>query len=162
MAKVILICGKICSGKTRYCGELIKTHNAVLLSCDEIESMIFNNSLGSRHDETAALIRKYLYKKSLDIIGTGTDVILDWGFWKRSDREEASALYRSRNIPYEWHCIDISEEDWRKNIKARNEASKAGLTTDYYVDDGLLNKIGELFEAPQEEEIDVRYTNRAE
>ena len=35
MAKVILICGKICSGKTYYARQLRDQYNAVILSTDE-------------------------------------------------------------------------------------------------------------------------------
>lgn len=53
MAKVILVCGKICSGKTFYSKDLQRKYNAVLLSCDEIESQIFHHSLGEKHDIVA-------------------------------------------------------------------------------------------------------------
>ena len=35
MAKVILICGKICSGKSHYAKQLQQQHNAVILSTDD-------------------------------------------------------------------------------------------------------------------------------
>ena len=38
MSKVILICGKICSGKSTYAEWLRVQNNAVLLSIDEIMS----------------------------------------------------------------------------------------------------------------------------
>ena len=36
MAKIIAICGKICSGKTYYAQSLKDKENAVILSCDEL------------------------------------------------------------------------------------------------------------------------------
>ena len=47
MAKVMLLCGKICSGKTTYCNRLREKERAVLLSCDEVESHLFHQSLGT-------------------------------------------------------------------------------------------------------------------
>ena len=38
MAKVFLICGKICSGKGFYTRQLKEKEHAVVLSCDEIEN----------------------------------------------------------------------------------------------------------------------------
>ena len=85
MAKVILICGKICSGKSYYAQWVQRENNAVILSCDEIESAIFHHSLGERYDEIADDIKKYLHKKTTEIVSTGSSVILDWGFWGKAE-----------------------------------------------------------------------------
>ena len=37
MSKVILICGKICGGKSYYAKHLKEQHNAVILSTDEVK-----------------------------------------------------------------------------------------------------------------------------
>ena len=68
MAKVIAICGKICSGKTFYANEIKTKENAVILSCDELMGILFNNDLAEKHDEIARKVRRYLLKKSIDII----------------------------------------------------------------------------------------------
>ncbi len=159
MAKVILICGKICSGKTFYCKKLQQKYNAVLLSCDEIESIIFHHSLGDKHDSVAEDIQKYLHKKAVDIISVGCNVVLDWGFWTKAQRTSVSEFYRSKGIGYEWHYVDVTDEIWKRNILSRNEAVISGKSDDYYVDEGLLKKIEALFEVPAQDEIDVRYVN---
>lgn len=51
MAKVFLICGKICSGKSTYAEQLrVKNKTAILLSVDEIMLSIFGQYIGERHD----------------------------------------------------------------------------------------------------------------
>lgn len=50
MAKVFLICGKICSGKGFYTRQLKEKEHAVVLSCDEIENDLFHHDLGDRRD----------------------------------------------------------------------------------------------------------------
>lgn len=159
MHKVILICGKICSGKTRYCRQLQAQQSAVLLSCDEIESTIFHHSLGENHDTVAVDIQRYLHQKAVEIVSAGCDVILDWGFWRHAEREAVTAYYKKSAIPVEWHYVAISDAAWQQNIAARNEAALAHTTTDYYVDAGLLQKINTLFEPPERSEIDVWYVN---
>lgn len=159
MAKVFLICGKICSGKTFYSQKLRRTHRAVLLSCDEIESQIFHHSLGENHDSTAKDIKKYLHRKAVDIVYAGSNVILDWGFWTKEERMQVSAYYRSKGVPYEWHYVDVSDELWTRNILSRNEAVISGKSDDYYVDEGLLRKLLALFESPSHDEMDVWYVN---
>lgn len=160
MAKVILICGKICSGKTFYSKALQRKYNAVLLSCDEIESLIFHHSLGEKHDIVAADIQNYLHKKAIDIINAGCNVILDWGFWTKAERAKVSDYYKSNGIEYEWHYVDVTDEIWKSNIETRNKAVSSGKSDDYYIDDGLLNKINSSFEKPAKDEIDVWYINR--
>lgn len=160
MAKVILICGKICSGKTFYVKNILQTQNAVLLSCDEIESQIFHHSLGEKHDAVAEDIKKYLHKKAVDIISAGCNVVLDWGFWTKEERENVSRFYRSKGIGYEWHYVDVTDEIWKQNILSRNEAVTSSKSDDYYVDGGLLNKLRALFEIPNNDEIDVWYVNK--
>ncbi len=160
MAKVMLICGKICSGKTFYSKSLLKKYNAVLLSCDEIESQIFHHSLGEKHDIVAADIKKYLHKKAIDIISAGCNVVLDWGFWTKAERTDVSDYYRSHGIEYEWHYVDVTDDIWKRNIESRNEAVTSGKSDDYYVDDGLLNKVNSLFEIPSPDEKVIRHINK--
>ena len=154
-AKAYLICGNICTGKTYYANQLSASKNAVILSCDEIENDLFQKNLGSAHDEMAERIHSYLFKKATEIIQHGTNVTLDWGFWRKADRETASNYFKSRNIIYEWHYMDTSPEQRSINIETRNQAVKKRNCPDYYVDSGLLEKCNSLFEPPNREEIDV-------
>ncbi|MDE6745031.1 MAG: ATP-binding protein, partial [Oscillospiraceae bacterium] len=58
-AKVILICGKICSGKSFYAERLRKEHGAVMLSVDEITLSLFGQHIGEKHDEICERTQKY-------------------------------------------------------------------------------------------------------
>jgi len=80
MAKVFLICGKICSGKSTYGEKLRKERNAVLLSIDEITLSLFGQHCGEKHDDYVERTENYLFEKSLEILEIGVNVVLDWGF----------------------------------------------------------------------------------
>ncbi len=155
MAKVILICGKICSGKSTYAEEIRIQNKAVLLSVDEIMLNVFGQYAGERHDEYVKNLQSYLFDKSLEIVQTGSDVILDCGFWTKEHRDHAKEFYRKRGIPCELHYIDISDEEWRQRLKKRNNAVSAGETDAYYVDETLKEKFEKGFDPPSEDEIDV-------
>lgn len=155
MAKAMLICGKLCSGKSWYCRELMDKSPALLLSVDEITERIFNKDLGERHDAVSAKIQAYLFDKAAEAISAGADVILDWGFWTRAGRAEAAEFFRKRKIETQWHYIDVPEEVWQENIVRRNAAVLSGEDDSYYVDEGLLNKFIALFEPPEPGEMDV-------
>lgn len=158
MAKVYLICGKLCSGKSTYAKNLTETLPAVLLSCDEITLDILGGNLGERHDETVEKVKEYLLRKSTEILHAGTDVVLDWGFWTKAERESTRAFYRRQGFDWETHYIDISDEEWQKRIAKRNQAISAGKTSDYYIDDNLVKKFDGIFEEMKPEEID-KYIN---
>ncbi len=93
--------------------------------------------------------------KSLEILGAGTDVVLDWGFWTPQFRAKVSMFYKQNGINTEWHYLDIEKSNWDRNIEKRNSDVLNNKTTDYYVDCGLLNKLERLFVAPTVDEIDV-------
>lgn len=161
MSKVILICGKICSGKTRYAKTLIKSNSAILLSSDEITLALFGQNGGQEHGLVVDKLQKYLYKKSLEIVEAQINVILDWGFWTQKDRQQAIEFYASRNVEFEWHYIDSSEKMLRDNLSKRNYEIQEGQTLSYYFPDELILRFWDMFEIPAKDEIDIWVDNHA-
>lgn len=159
-ATVILICGKIGSGKSRYASKLKHERNAVVFSCDELTTALFPEGLGGHHDTMTTKIKTYLYRKAAEAVNAGCSAILEFGFWSRTERTRVSELYTDLGIPFEWHYVDISDEDWRDNIRTRNILIKDGASQDYEVDAGLLNKLMLMFEEPSPDEMAVWYGNR--
>ena len=158
MGKVYLICGKICSGKSCYAKSLKKKCNAVILSTDEATYDLIANEQGEFYERFAQRVNDYLKKKAVEICKAGANVILDWGFWTRENRIEISAYLQSCDIGYEWHYIDVDEDTWNRNIKERNKRIEEGNGgSDFYVDEGLLNKLLSMFEMPDKAEMDVWY-----
>ncbi len=155
MATVYLVCGKLCCGKSTYARQLKDAHKAVILSADEIMLAVFGLYAGEKHDEYAANVRTYLFEKSLELIQTGVNVVLDWGFWTKAARCEAKMFYWSRNIDCELHYLNISDEVWQARIAQRNQSVLAGKTTAYIVDSALAAKFEARFELPAKDEVDV-------
>ncbi len=155
MPKVILICGKICCGKTTYANKICAENNAVLLSVDEITLALFGQYCGDKHDKYVERTEKYLLNKSLELIENNINVVLDWGFWTKLERLAVKEFYESRGIEYELHYIDVSEETWQYRLKKRNNAVLAEETSAYYVDDNLAAKFASIFEIPDKDEISV-------
>lgn len=156
MAKIIAICGKICSGKTYYANRLKEKENAVILSTDEVTYDLIENEQGEFYDKFCIKVNEYLMKKSVELVNVGCNIIFDWGFWTEVQRKEISEYYKSRNIQIEWHYIDIDDKEWEKNIKERNtriEKGKGG--SDFFVNEGLKKKLLEKFEKPSRNEIDI-------
>lgn len=160
MAKVILVCGKICSGKSYHAKRLAEENNAVILSTDEVTKDLIDNEQGEFYNVFAKRVNLYLRKKAVEIVRAGADVILDWGFWTKNDRREIRDFFCDQDITSCLYYISISDESWQKNIDHRNSLIEKGEGgSDFYVDEGLKNKVLSLFEEPSSEEVDIVIKN---
>ena len=155
MAKVYLICGRVCSGKSTYAMEMVKKHHAVLLSSDEITLALFGQHCGDMHDDYVERAQRYLFHKSLEILAQGIPVVLDWGFWTKEERDEARAFYGEKGIEYEFHYIDVTDEEWHRRLQKRNAAVEKEEVSAYFIDENIARKFGAIFEKPTPEEMDV-------
>lgn len=155
MAKVMMTCGKLCSGKSTYARKLKDETGAVILSMDELMLALFPEGAGEKHDIYVKRTEQYLLNQSLQILETGTDVILDWGLWTREQRERIRAFYTAHSIQNEIYYLRIPDEEWARRIQKRNAKKQEGESSGYYVDEGLLRKFNRIFEEPSAEETDV-------
>ena len=62
MGKVILICGRLCCGKSTLARKLADERGAVILSCDEVSLSLFPEGLGENHDAMTDRIKCYLLR----------------------------------------------------------------------------------------------------
>ncbi len=152
MARVIMICGRLCSGKSTLAKKLSQERRAIILSCDEISLMLFPEGLGCDHDAMTEKIKRYLLSKATEILSTGTDVILEWGFWTYASRKETRAYFEALGYECELYYLCVDEAEWARRIEARNKDIKSGQLNEYYVDAGLLSKANSLFEEPTADE----------
>ena len=155
MNKIILVCGRICSGKSTYAKKLAKEIGAVLLSVDEITLALFGQHIGTNHNEMVEKTELYLLKKAVELISVGVDVIFDWGFWTREERWFVSKYYADLGIKTEWHYIDVTDEVWHKNLTKRNNAIADKSENFYFIDNDVAVKFLSMFEEPQPDEIDI-------
>lgn len=149
--RVILLIGRLCSGKSTYARQLVAEENAVLLSADELMQTLFPQGAGESHDLYARRCRAYLYHQARQLASQGMLPLMDFGFWSRSMRQEAAEALSGLEL--DWRYLDVPQEEWHARITRRNAAIEAGLTGEYYVDEGLLAKCEALFEAPTQEEL---------
>lgn len=153
MPKVLIMCGKICSGKSTYAEKLKLENKAVILSVDELTLALFENQAGEKLDFYVEKLKEYFLKKSLDIVEAGADVILDWGFWTKKERDYAREFYDSRNISYQFYYMNVGIDEWKKRILKRNQEIKREQLEAYPIDKGLLSKAEKMFEEPDRKEL---------
>ncbi len=152
MAKIIMLCGKICSGKSFYANKLKDEFNAVILSCDDLMLGLFDEQLGDRHNEILNKCKTYLYELAQQIIQANVDVILDFGFWKREERKSIIEFFNSKNIEAQIHYVKVDKDTWNAQIEKRNELVKAGKLKCYYVDENMKEIFEKAFEEPSMDE----------
>lgn len=159
MAKVYLICGKICSGKSYYSRQLQQSVNAVILSPDEATNDLINNEQGEFYNIFCERLLQYMNKKAVEIVRAGANVIYERGLWSKEERNKTKEYFRQHGIEIELHYVYVSDELWKKQIAERNKKIEEGKGgSDFYLDDGLMNKLLSLFEEPTDDEIDVFYS----
>ena len=147
--KIILLIGKICVGKSTYAKGL----GGMLISCDQLMQSMFPGGCGEHHDLLAGRARRYLLSLARQCAAAGVTPVVDFGFWTPALRREA--IDALAGFELDWRYLDIPEDEWRRRIAVRNAAIQAGKAdpADYFVDEGLLQKVNTLFIPPTEQEL---------
>ena len=147
--KIILLIGKICVGKSTYAKKL----GGMLISCDQLMQTLFPGGCGEHHDMLAERARKYLLNLARQCAEAGVTPVVDFGFWTPALRKEAADILAGFELDWRW--LDVPEDEWRRRIAKRNAAIQAGQAdpSDYFVDEGLLDKVNRLFIPPTQEEL---------
>lgn len=148
MAKVIALCGKICAGKSTLARKLRDELPAVVLNSDELTL-----SIPFEHDIVYPIVKDYMMRKAVEIVRAGANVVIDFGFWSRADRDHAKTFFSGAGMELEWRYVSVTDEEWNRNIAARNEKVRSGEETSYFVDEGLAEKCLRLFEEPAPGEL---------
>ena len=158
MGKVILVCGKICSGKSYYSKQLKEQLNAVIITPDEATYELINNEQGEFYNAFSERLNKYLTRKVGEIAKAGANVIFERGLWSREDRKVIRDYYKENGVECEIHYVYVDDETWKQNIEERNKIILEGNGgSDFYLDEGLMKKLESKWEKPTEEEYDVIY-----
>ena len=154
MAEVLLMWGRSCSGKSGWARAICEETGALCLSVDELMLDLLPERLGEMHDQVTEKAQNYLLHLAARIAKAGVPVVLDWGFWTRRSRSAARAFFREAGVPCRLYYLEIGDAALRCNIAHRNARVRRGETRDYFVDEGLFQKMQSRFEPPEEGEID--------
>jgi len=149
MAKVILLCGKICVGKTTYARLLLRRGPAVTLNTDALMAALYAGPCGDAYHAALRKAQAYLLGVAADIVRAGADVVFEGAAWRREDRLAATEFFRERGIEAEWRCVTAPEETRRAFIEARNARVLAGESDAAYVDAALFNRCEANYEPPE-------------
>src|ERR671939_637464 len=90
--RLVLLCGLPASGKSTLARELGETYDAVRLNADEWKLAL---GIDPFDDDLRVRLETQLLALAQRLHTLGTSVILEWGFWARSERDELRELARS-------------------------------------------------------------------
>lgn len=154
MARIIITCGRLCSGKTAYAKALAESLPAVDFSVDDLTLLLLGPYPGDILDEYVEKLETYFFEKSIELAKRGISSVIDIGLWTKAEREAVRKFYRDRGADCELHYIKVSDGEWRRRIDRRNRDVEAGLVSAYTVDENLLKKFESWFEEPLPGEVD--------
>lgn len=116
-----IIHGFICSGKTTFAEKLAKEKNAIIFSFDEWMVKIFgpkhSDLEGFKYGSKIQDLISSVYRRILEL---GIDVILDDGFWLRSDRDRIRRYAIENGFDCILYSINCPEKILIQRLRNRN------------------------------------------
>jgi predicted kinase len=113
--------GLPCSGKTVLARKLERDLPALRLTPDEWQIRLFGQDAEEpEHDTRHSLIEAMLWNIASRALELGTNVILDFGFWAREEREDYRIRAKQLGASSEVHYLDVSEDELLRRLEERN------------------------------------------
>lgn len=154
MATLILICGLPGSGKTALARRLEQERGALRLTPDEWIARLFGAAPSSSVlDAARDPVEAVQWEVAARSLTLGLDVILDFGFWSRSEREQFRSRAAALGAGSEVHFLEAPRAVLSARLEARNAERPAGT---FQVSQAQLAQWWVLFEPPDPDELQPR------
>jgi len=148
MPVVHLVHGFVASGKTTFARQLARRENAFLLSIDEWYLDLFVDE-PTHHIDLAAWerLKRRLETLWIDLVRHDASVILDWGFWRRADRDNARAMAREVRPDVRLYEVVCSED-----VARRRCLDRSGQRGTFIIDGSGFDEMRQRFEPLADDE----------
>src|SRR5687768_18024130 len=138
--------GLPCSGKTTLAKKLEYERSALRLTPDEWQVGLFGQDAKEpEHDARHSLIEAMLWKIASRTLDLGTNVILDFGFWAREEREDYRLRAKRLGASSEVHFLDVPPEELLRRLARRNAQRSL---TDFYIREEMMQPWIPFFHMP--------------
>ena len=116
-ARLLLTCGLPGAGKTTTARQLAADRSALRLTQDE-----WLIALGSSPWDAPVRekVDHELWRLAQDVLRLGLSVVLDFGLWARTERDEMRSAARDLGVGVELHYLDVPPDELWRRIQARN------------------------------------------
>ena len=152
MVTLHLMVGLPCSGKTTLALKLEREHSALRLTPDEWHIRLFGQDAEEPdHDARHGLIEALLWTIASRALELGTNVILDFGFWAREEREDYRARAKQLGASSEVHFLDVSAEELMRRLAVRNAQPSQ---TSFAIPAAMMKPWIAFFQRPTPDELE--------
>lgn len=139
-----MLCGLPGSGKTTLAREIADAYGAVRLDPDEWELALGIDPFDAEFQDR---LEAEFWRLTERLIALGMSVILAWGFWARSERDEKRELGRSLGAAVELRFLDVPYDDLLRRVVDRHADGGLAVTESY------MDEYRGIFEPPTDAEL---------
>jgi predicted kinase len=144
--RLVLLCGLPASGKTTLARELADAYGAVRLNPDEWELAL---GIDPFDEDFQVRLEGQFSELAERLLMLGTSVILEWGFWARSERDEKRMVARSLGAAVELRFLDVPFDELLRRVVDRHANGGLAITETH------MERYRSLFEPPTAEELSL-------
>ena len=154
MAALHLMVGLPCSGKTTLAQRLESEKAALRLTPDEWQVGLFGQDAKEpEHDARHSFIEAMLWNVASRALVLGTNVILDFGFWAREEREDFRLRAKQLGASSEVHFLDVPKDELMRRLAVRNSQLSQ---TSFYIPEDMMKPWIAFFQKPTLDELERR------
>ena len=154
MATLHLMVGLPCSGKTTLAQKLEQELPALRLNLDEWHIRLFGQDAEDpEHDARHNLIESILWNIARRALELGMNVILDYGFWAREEREDYRLRAKQLGASSEVHYLDVPEDELLRRLQKRNSRPSQ---ESFLISEEAMKPWIAFFQKPTLEELERR------
>ncbi len=151
MATLHLMVGLPCSGKTTLAQRLESEKAALRLTPDEWQVRLFGQDTEEpEHDARHSLIEAMMWNIASRALVLGTNVILDFGFWAREEREDFRLRAKQLGASSEVHFLDAPEDELMRRLAVRNSQDSQ---ESFHIPEGAMKQWIAFFQRPSLDEL---------
>src|SRR5215469_16150050 len=146
--------GLPCSGKTTLARKLEREQAALRLTTDEWHVRLFGQDAEEpEHDARHGLIEAMLWTIASRALELGVNVILDFGFWAREEREDYRSRAKQLGASSEVHFLDVPADELMQRLMARNSQPSQ---TSFSIPETIMKPWIAFFQRPTPDELERR------